>query len=128
MGGARSRAGGGAPLSANASETATTVEFTVEGDGVVIAQDAAAAALAPVVSMDRHMPECDGPEATRRIREREQTSGVHLPIVGVTASVQPEDLEACRAAGMDEVLTTPLPLERLREVLETYAPPKRRSA
>lgn len=81
-----------------------------------------------LVLMDRHMPECDGLEATRLIREREQTSGEHLPVVGVTASVQPEDLEACRAAGMDEVLTKPLPMERLREVLATYVPAKRRSA
>ncbi|MBM4784347.1 MAG: response regulator [Archangiaceae bacterium] len=81
-----------------------------------------------LVLMDRHMPECDGLEATRIIREREQTSGGHLPVVGVTASVQPEDLEACRAAGMDEVLTKPLPLERLREVLATYVPTKRRTA
>lgn len=82
-----------------------------------------------LVLMDRHMPECDGLEATRLIREREQTSGEHLPVVSITpASVQPEDLEACRAAGMDEVLTKPLPMERLREVLATYVPAKRRSA
>ncbi|MBL8936887.1 MAG: response regulator [Archangium sp.] len=81
-----------------------------------------------LVLMDRHMPECDGLEATRLIREREQTSGGHLPVVGVTASVQPEDLEACRAAGMDEVLMKPLPMERLRDVLTTYVPTKRRTA
>ena len=81
-----------------------------------------------LVLMDRHMPECDGLEATRLIREGERVSGEHLPIVGVTASAQPEDLEACRAAGMDEVLTKPLPMERLREVLATYVPAKRRSA
>lgn len=69
-----------------------------------------------IVVMDRHMPVMDGLEATRRIRE---TDGAmrHVPIVGLTASVAEEDLVACRAAGMNEVLTKPVQPEKLLATL-----------
>jgi signal transduction histidine kinase/ActR/RegA family two-component response regulator len=75
-----------------------------------------------LVLMDRHMPGVDGLEATRQWRTLEAGRETRLRIVGVTASVLAEDLEACRASGMDEVLTKPLAFERLRElVTETQA-------
>lgn len=78
-----------------------------------------------LVLMDRHMPELDGLETTRRWRAREQTTGGHLAIVGVTASVMPQDLADCRDAGMDLVLTKPLPLEVLRQVVTSVVKPIR---
>jgi signal transduction histidine kinase/ActR/RegA family two-component response regulator len=81
-----------------------------------------------LVLMDRHMPVMDGLDATRQWRTVEAERGGHVRIVGVTASVLQEDLEACRACGMDEVLTKPLAFERLRElVLETQALRSRRA-
>ncbi|MDX2014202.1 MAG: ATP-binding protein, partial [Myxococcaceae bacterium] len=70
-----------------------------------------------LVLMDCHMPEMDGFTATERIRA--MGSGVsHVPIVALTASTLPEDLEACRRSGMNEVLTKPVSLATLSSVLE----------
>jgi signal transduction histidine kinase len=68
-----------------------------------------------LVLMDCHMPEMDGFEATERIRR--MPLGVQLPIVALTASATPDDVEACRRAGMNEVLAKPIHLDTLREVL-----------
>ena len=68
-----------------------------------------------LVLMDCHMPEMDGFEATERIRAK--PSGEQLPIVALTASATPDDVAACRRAGMNEVLAKPIHLETLREVL-----------
>ncbi len=68
---------------------------------------------ADAVLMDRQMPRLDGLEATRRLRELEggdqlATDGnVRLPIIGLTAGSAGDELDACRDAGMDDVLTKP---------------------
>ncbi len=74
-----------------------------------------------LVLMDVQMPVMDGLEATRRIRD-EIAGGARIPIVGLTASALKEQVEACRAAGMDDVIAKPLERERLKAVLERYAP------
>ena len=76
---------------------------------------------ADLVLMDVQMPVMDGLEATRRIRV-EVEGGARIPIVGLTASAMKEQVEACRAAGMDDVLAKPLERDRLEAVLERYAP------
>ncbi|MBX3702335.1 MAG: response regulator [Steroidobacteraceae bacterium] len=72
-----------------------------------------------LVLMDVQMPVMDGLEATRRLR----AAGRRLPIVGLTANAMPEQVEECRAAGMDDVIAKPLARERLEAVLEKFAPP-----
>jgi two-component system sensor histidine kinase/response regulator len=74
-----------------------------------------------LVLMDVQMPVMDGLEATRRIRE-EIPGGARVPIVGLTASALKEQVEACHAAGMDEVIAKPLVREQLEAMLERYAP------
>jgi CheY-like chemotaxis protein len=74
-----------------------------------------------LVLMDVQMPVMDGLEATRRIRA-ESPGGARIPIVGLTASALREQVEACRAAGMDDVIAKPIERERLEAVLERYAP------
>lgn len=71
------------------------------------------------VLMDFHMPEVDGLEAARCIRDREQ-AGRHLPILALTADALPEDRERAIAAGMDDYLTKPLSPDRLRQVLDRW--------
>jgi two-component system sensor histidine kinase/response regulator len=71
--------------------------------------------------MDVQMPVMDGLEATRRIRQ-EIPGGARIPIVGLTASALKEQAEACRAAGMDDVIAKPIERDRLEAVLERYAP------
>lgn len=72
-----------------------------------------------LVLMDCHMPNLDGCEATRLIRERERELGLApIPILAVTASVFPEDRHKVEAAGMDGFLAKPLALSTLRDALE----------
>jgi two-component system sensor histidine kinase/response regulator len=97
------------------------------GCGVVVAADGREALeelhKRPVdlVLMDVQMPLMDGLEATRRIRA-DVPGGARIPIVGLTANALKDQVEACRAAGMDEVIAKPIERERLEAVLERYAP------
>lgn len=74
------------------------------------------------VLMDIQMPEMDGLEATRRIRERERRSGTHIPIVALTAHVAQEDRDRCLNAGMDGHLPKPVRLKQLADALERMVP------
>jgi signal transduction histidine kinase/ActR/RegA family two-component response regulator len=70
-----------------------------------------------LVLMDLQMPEMDGLEAARIIREKEKTTGAHLPIVAMTADTLPGDRERCLSAGMDNYISKPLRIEELLQVL-----------
>jgi PAS domain S-box-containing protein len=61
-----------------------------------------------VILMDVQMPEMDGLSATALIRQREQLTGDHVPIVALTAYAMHGDEDRCLAAGMDAYLPKPL--------------------
>ncbi|MDL2263631.1 response regulator [Synergistaceae bacterium OttesenSCG-928-I11] len=61
-----------------------------------------------MILMDIHMPEMDGYEATRRIRNLETPKARAVPIVAMTANVFREDIERCLAAGMNEHISKPI--------------------
>jgi HPt (histidine-containing phosphotransfer) domain-containing protein len=63
------------------------------------------------------MPELDGFQVVRAVRERESTAGGHLPIIALTARSRKEDRERCLAAGMDDFQTKPIrPAELLAAI------------
>jgi PAS domain S-box-containing protein len=68
--------------------------------------------------MDVQMPEMDGMEATRVLRERESKTGTHLTVVGVTAHAMAGDRERCLQAGMDDYLSKPIRPTELDELLD----------
>jgi CheY-like chemotaxis protein len=74
-----------------------------------------------VVLMDIQMPEMDGFETTGAIRARERGTGVHLPIIAMTAHAMQGDRERCIAAGMDSYISKPLDIKELIELLEKFS-------
>ncbi|MGY4494273.1 PAS domain S-box-containing protein [Pseudomonas sp. TE3610] len=71
-----------------------------------------------LVLMDLRMPDIDGQEATRRIRQA--ISAEQLPIIAMTANVSEQDREQCLAAGMNEHVGKPINLERLVAVIQQF--------
>jgi PAS domain S-box-containing protein len=84
------------------------------------AVEAVASGNYELVLMDMRMPEMNGLDATRAIREAERMSGQHIVIVALTANVLEGDREACALAGMDDFLAKPLKLDELRVVLDRW--------
>jgi signal transduction histidine kinase len=74
-----------------------------------------------MILMDIHMPEMDGYEATRKIRASGRENAGTIPIVAMTANVFREDIERCKAAGMNDHLGKPIDagevIRKLREYL-----------
>ncbi len=73
------------------------------------------------ITMDINMPQVDGLEATRRIRERERATGGRIPIIAMTAHAMKGDLERCLESGMDGYVSKPVQKKELSAQIETYA-------
>ena len=74
------------------------------------------------VLMDIQMPEMDGYEATKKIREMEKQTGYHLPIIALTASAMDVDRELCIQSGMDEYVAKPVNRATLLKALNSVIP------
>lgn len=77
-----------------------------------------------LILMDMQMPEMDGLQAARIIREEEK-EGNYTPIVAMTANVLDQDREKCYDAGMDDHLAKPFRRDDLLSVIEKNLPLKR---
>lgn len=73
------------------------------------------------VLMDVNLPGVSGIEATRRLRSMPGAVGM-VPVIGVSAHVQPDEVAQCFAAGMNAVLAKPLAPEALRDALMRLCP------
>ena len=73
------------------------------------------------VLMDVQMPEMTGTEAAEAIRRAEAGSGLHVPIVALTAHAMQRDRERCAASGMDAYLPKPIRSTELADVLAAIA-------
>ena len=73
-----------------------------------------------LVLMDVQMPEMDGLEATRAIRETEALTLEHIPIIALTAHAMKGDQDRCIAAGVDAYLTKPVHAADLFDVVRAY--------
>jgi len=71
-----------------------------------------------LVLMDVQMPDMDGFEATAAIRQKEKTTGAHIPIFAMTANAMKGDEEHCLSKGMDAYLSKPIHPENLYEMIE----------
>lgn len=70
-----------------------------------------------LVLMDVMMPKLDGLKATRMIRDKEKTTGRHLPIIAMTANAMKGDREKCLEAGMDDYVSKPLNAKQLADTI-----------
>ncbi len=65
----------------------------------------------------------DGYQATGEIRRREQETGGHQVIVALTTNALPEDRDRCLDSGMDDYLSKPFSIEKMRETLLRWSNP-----
>ncbi len=69
--------------------------------------------------IDVEMPEMGGFETMALIREKESTTGAHLPIIAMTAHAMKGDQERCLAAGADAYVSKPVSPRQLRDAIES---------
>lgn len=70
--------------------------------------------------VDCQMPRMNGYDLARSIRRSEIQSGIHLPIVALSACAMESDQKLCMLAGMDHHLSKPVQLAELRQVLSRW--------
>jgi len=93
---------------------------TIAGDGRQ-ALEQVESSVFDVLLLDVHLPELDGFEVIKAVRERERETGRHLYVVATTARARETDREACLAAGMDDFLPKPIPAAALWGLLDRVA-------
>ena len=75
------------------------------------------------ILMDMRMPEMDGLEATRAIREMNRPDAKVIPIIALTANAFDEDVQRSMQAGLNAHLSKPVEPETLFETLESLIAP-----
>jgi len=74
-----------------------------------------------LILMDCQMPDLDGFDAARMIRESEGRNAVRIPIIGLVETGSRGSYEDCFASGMDDCIPKPVPAEELKLVMQKWA-------
>ena len=98
------------------------VEVVADGHAALAALEPSGRGMFDLVLMDVQMPVMGGLEATAAIRDAERASGMHLPIVALTAHAMHGDRERYLAAGMDGYVTKPIDGVELTRISSQLVP------
>lgn len=82
--------------------------------------------LPDLIFMDIQMPELDGTEATKKIRELEINKSKQVPIIALTAGALKEEKDKCLSAGMDDFITKPIESSKIKAVLNKFLEQEKR--
>jgi len=99
------------------------ISFTPANNGAEALEifDQAAPGTFGLVLMDIQMPVMDGYEATSAIRNRNKKDNSYIPIIAMTANAMKGDRERCLEAGMDDYISKPIDIDRLREIISKWS-------
>ena len=95
--------------------------ITIAGNGRE-AVEMARTGMFDLILMDIQMPEMDGYQATAAIRQHQQQSGKHVPIVAMTAHAMAGDREKILQSGMDDYISKPITRQSLALLLDKWPP------
>ena len=73
-----------------------------------------------IIFMDHQMPEMDGCEAARQIRQLPRRDAASVPILALTGNSSSEDVEAAMQAGMNDYMVKPVKMKLLAKVMSEY--------
>lgn len=95
------------------------VDIAIDGESAI---ERARANRYDLIFMDVGLPDISGNEVTKRIRLFEWDKEQPVPIVALTAHVDPKNKQECIEAGMNAVLTKPLVTEKAKDILNAFIP------
>ena len=107
------------------TDAGASVTKAFNGQQAVYAFSKAPAWTFDIILMDVMMPVMDGYEATRRIRSLNRLDAKTIPIVAMTANAFAEDVEESRKAGMNEHISKPLDIGKVKMTIARYIGRKR---
>ena len=104
-------------------QTGAAAEFAEDGLICLEKVSAAPAGYYDLILMDVRMPNMDGLEATRRIRQLPDPEKAGIPIIAMTTNVSEKDRKAALAAGMNAFTEKPVLVEKLFGTMQQYLNP-----
>lgn len=95
----------------------------IYGNGTEAVEAVANGGSYALILMDWKLPDMDGLECTKQIREFQAQQNVHTPVIAMTASVLAGDRQQCLDAGMDDYMSKPFSSEQFREMILRWLAP-----
>lgn len=101
-------------------QTGAETEFAEDGDICLQMIEEAPAGFYDLILMDIMMPNMDGIETTKRIRQLSDPEKAKIPVIAMTSNVSERDREAALAAGMDAFEEKPIFIDKLFETMRQF--------